>query len=518
MIGQQIQNDPARQALIKDYLDRRARTPDKAEAQMKLAAWCAEKGLHEQALAHYSVVTRLDPTHDAAWKHLGYKKQGNHWIKPELVAAAKQEALQQRQADKHWHTKLEKLRDGLQSKDASKRAKAEEGLKDVADPRAGPMIWSQFVRGGERLQIAAVQMLGQIDGPSASNGLAVLAVFSPAGEVRTRAIETLKRRDPRDVVGRLIGLIHKPYKYQVRRVNGPSSPGELFIEGERFNIQRFYQNQTMTFALNQGRIYTPDMPFDPFSIRNLILATIPSFATSPTGAVAAMTPGGKLAYSVSSYPLPVSPQSAAVAAKAMAANPQNASTILGQLINNPDNRYAPPGYWFFPNQPNGVGPFTPVAHGQTTANALSLASMEALQSRLQAQNQAAANQLRMTQQNPNNPLHQAAVVNRLETNPANLQDGIVLGMMDAARTLAAQRDLAIAAELEAVRQANQDLEQRLAMDVYFLQTTNEGINLCNDHTLPVLKAITGQDLGVEPEKWKKLVDRSARLCLSIGTA
>ena len=410
------------------------------------------------------------------------------------------------------------MRDGLQSKDASKRAKAEEGLRDVTDPRAVPMIWSQFVRGGERLQIAAVQMLGQIDGPSASNGLAVLAVFSPAGEVRTRAIETLKRRDPRDVVGRLIGLIHKPYKYQVRHVNGPSSPGELFVEGERFNIQRFYQNQTSTPALNQGRIYTPDMPFDPFSIRNLILATIPSFATSPTGAVAAMTPGGKLAYSVSSYPLPVSPQSAAVAAKAMAANPQNASAILGQLINNPDNRYAPPGYWFFPNQPNGVGPFTPVVHGQTTANALSLASMEALQSRLQAQNQAAANQLRMTQQNPNNPLHQAAVVNRLETNPANLQDGIVLGMMDAARTLAAQRDLAIAAELEAVRQANQDLEQRLAMDVYFLQTTNEGINLCNDHTLPVLKAITGQDLGVEPEKWKKLVDRSARLCLSIGTA
>jgi hypothetical protein len=90
----------------------------------------------------------------------------------------------------------------------------------------------------------------------------------------------------------------------------------------------------------------------------------------------------------------------------------------------------------------------------------------------------------------------------LENNPANLQDGVALGMMDATRAQAAQRDLAIAEELEAIRRANQDLEQRLAMDVYFLQTTNDGINLCNDHTLPVLKAITGQDLGVEPEKWK----------------
>jgi hypothetical protein len=501
-VGERIQNDPAHQAIVKEYLDRRARMPDKADAHMKLAAWCAENGLHEQALAHYSVVTRLDPSRDAAWKHLGYKKQGNRWVKPEEVAAAKQEALQQRQADKHWKTTLEKLREGLVNKDPSKQAKAEERIREITDPRAVPMIWSLFVRGGERLQIVAVQMLGQIDGPSASNGLAVLTVFSPSAEVRSQATETLKRRDPRDVVGRLIGLIHKPYKYQVRHINGPRSPGELFVEGERFNIQRFYQNQTTTIAQSQGRIYSPDVPFDPFNLRNVMLATIPSFATSPSGAAAAVTLGGKLGYSVSSYPLPVSPQSAALAAKSMAANPQNASVILGQLVSNPDNRYAPPGYWFFPNQPNGVGPYTPVAQGHTTTNALSLGAMEALQSRFQAQNQAAANQLRMTQQNANNPLHQAAIVNRLENNPANRQDGIVLGEMDAARGQASQRDLAIALELEAIRQANQDLEQRLAMDVYFLETMNDGINLCNDHTLPVLKAITGQDLGVEPEKWK----------------
>ena len=49
------------------------------------------------------------------------------------------------------------------------------------------------------------------------------------------------------------------------------------------------------------------------------------------------------------------------------------------------------------------------------------------------------------------------------------------------------------------------------MDVQFVEATNDAINLFNDRALPVLKAITGQDLGVEPEKWKKLVDRSARL-------
>jgi hypothetical protein len=126
IIGQQIQNDPAHQAIVKEYLDRRARALDTAEAQMKLAAWCDEKGLKEQSLAHYSAVTRINPSRDSAWKHLGYKKQGDRWVKPDEAAAAKQEAARQKQADKHWKTKLERLRDGLESKDAAKRTKAEQ--------------------------------------------------------------------------------------------------------------------------------------------------------------------------------------------------------------------------------------------------------------------------------------------------------------------------------------------------------------------------------------------------------
>ena len=179
VVGQQIQNDPAHQAMVQRIPRppgthaRQGRGADEAGGLVR------RKGLKEQALAHYSEVTRLDPSREAAWKHLGYKKQGSRWVKPEEAAAAKQEATHQKQADKHWKTKLEKLRDGLESKDAAKRAKAEQGLTEVTDPRAVPMIWAIFVRGGERQQIAAVQMLGQIDGPSASNGLAVLAVFSP---------------------------------------------------------------------------------------------------------------------------------------------------------------------------------------------------------------------------------------------------------------------------------------------------------------------------------------------------
>ena len=108
-------------------------------------------------------------------------------------------------------------------------------------------------------------------------------------------------------------------------------------------------------------------------------------------------------------------------------------------------------------------------------------------------------------------------MNRLETNPANLQDGMVLGMMDAAQI----RPPARYGDRGGTRSHSSgqlDLEQRLAMDISFLQTTNEGISLCNDHTLPVLKAITGQDLGVEPEKWKSWWTDQLGYCLPIGNA
>ncbi len=42
-VGNEIKNDAAYQALIREYLDRRLRTPDKADPQWKLANWCAKR-------------------------------------------------------------------------------------------------------------------------------------------------------------------------------------------------------------------------------------------------------------------------------------------------------------------------------------------------------------------------------------------------------------------------------------------------------------------------------------------
>jgi tetratricopeptide (TPR) repeat protein len=272
VVGQKIQQDPARQALIVEYLERRVRAAHKPDAQMKLAAWCDQNGLKAQALAHYNEVIRLDPTKESAWRHLGFAKQGSRWVKPEEAAAERSRAERQKLADKQWKPKLEKLRDGLVSKDKARRATAEHELAEVTDPRAVPMIWAVFVTRDERYQLAAVQLLGQIDSPAATSALAVLAVFNTRPNVRGRAASTLVRRDPRDYVGQLIGLIRKPFKYQVRPVNGPGSVGELFVEGERFNVRRLYEFQPINDPTMLRLLSQPSVPFDSFGAQYLLAA------------------------------------------------------------------------------------------------------------------------------------------------------------------------------------------------------------------------------------------------------
>ena len=98
-------------------------------------------------------------------------------------------------------------------------------------------------------------------------------------------------------------MVHKPFKYQVRPVQGPGSPGELYVEGEQFNFQRFYENQTFSLMLSMGmgRLYTPDVPFDPFSIRNLMMA-MPSWSIGPVG-INGFTPN--VPQYTASFPAPI---------------------------------------------------------------------------------------------------------------------------------------------------------------------------------------------------------------------
>ena len=237
-VGDRVKADPDLNARLADYNGRREAMAQTADAHWKLALWCEQNGLDAEAHAHFTTVTRLDPARETAWKRLGCKRHNGRWMTEAQITAEKDETEAQKKADRHWKPLLARWRAGLGDKD--RRAEAEQNLAAVTDPRAVPSIWAVFVETGEKDQVRAVQLFGQLDTPKASRALALLAVYSDSAQVRRTATETLRGRDSREYLGSLITLLRKRIKYEVRPVGGPGSPGALFVEGKQFNVQLLY--------------------------------------------------------------------------------------------------------------------------------------------------------------------------------------------------------------------------------------------------------------------------------------
>ena len=141
-ICEKLEADQTASAALAEYNGRRARMGNSADSHWKIAVWCEQQGLKPEATAHLTMVTQLDPHREAAWKRLGYRKQGGRWATAEQLAAEKTEAEAQKKADKRWTTLLAKLRSGLDDK--SKQAGAAKTVAGISDPRAVPSVWASL--------------------------------------------------------------------------------------------------------------------------------------------------------------------------------------------------------------------------------------------------------------------------------------------------------------------------------------------------------------------------------------
>ncbi len=249
------------------YRARRDRMEDTPDAHWRLALWCEENGLEPEAIAHLTAVTRRDPGRDAAWRRLGYQRRHGRWMTPEQIDAEAAAREARERADRRWKPRLAALNAAL--RDESRRGRAELELSRVTDPGAVPAIWRTFVEGQSNGQSRAIRLLAQIEGPTASRALAILAILAEAADTRRLATEILARRDPRDVVGPLLGLLLDPIRYVARPVQGPGDPGILVVAGDEYNLRRFYT--------------VPPLPAD--TMRRLIDPTTPPDFTLPIALV-----------------------------------------------------------------------------------------------------------------------------------------------------------------------------------------------------------------------------------------
>ncbi len=432
-VSRQAKEDPARQALLKEYLDRRARAANKPDDQWNLALWCEKNGLAAQARAHLQQVIGLEPRRDAAWKRLGYKKQSGRWVKPELVAAHKTELEAQTRANRCWKPKLEKWRESLSGRDKTRKAAAEEALAQIADPRAVPMVWAIFARGSLPQQRVALTTLSQIDSPAASRFLALLAVFSGYPEIRGSAIATLRRRDSREFADLLISMIQEPIAFEVKPVGGPGSPGELFIKGRGSKA-------------NLKRLYAP-----------------------PPGPDVPLQPGDRVVYDDAGMPVI-----------------QRPTSVLGQ------SAAISPLYMI------GLGWRNPAISKEQEQNVMGLL----LHSGLGAKAQQIGQQLISAYQNQSymgpTPFYQFAMEQGIFNDPTsfNLSGHFSFTIAEGIQIPIGRM------ELDAQKSATAAGEQ-LQRDVNDLRTYNNSLRELNDRVVPVLKDVSGLDLGTNQLEWQK---------------
>ncbi len=244
---------PVPGAMAKYEARRAAMNPDRAEEHWQLALWCERNGLSPEARAHLAAVVRLEPSREAAWRHLGFRRHRGRWMTPEQIDASIADARARQEADRHWGPVLQGLRSHLHQGGAAAQ-EAEAALAAVRDPRAVPGLWEVFVVRSRHAEdhARAVGVLARIDSHEATLRLARLAVSSPRPPVASAAAEALHNRDPREVIDALVDMLRAPVAFQVVPGNG-GVVGELQVEGHAFNIERFYvlhQDDNPLFELN----------------------------------------------------------------------------------------------------------------------------------------------------------------------------------------------------------------------------------------------------------------------------
>ena len=237
-VADQVKQDDALAATLADYDARRSAAPYTAEGQWTLAHWAEDRGLADQARAHYNAVVRLDPRRDAVWKKLGYKKHEGRWATDAEIAIIRADAEAQKAADKKWRPLLEKWKAQLAR--PATRDEAEAGLLSITDPRAVRHIDQLFLAGSTPHQAVALRTLGQIDSAAASRLITQLAILGDDPNVRRAAVEMLRQRDPRDYADLLIRGLRERIEYEITPVGGAGSVGGLLVKESKRKIQRLY--------------------------------------------------------------------------------------------------------------------------------------------------------------------------------------------------------------------------------------------------------------------------------------
>jgi len=198
---------------------------DDADAQYRLALWCAEQGLDAEARFHYRAVVTIDPDHRAARRALGFEHVAGRWVAGKDAMRAK--GFQE--FDGRWVTPEEYAlyaKDEIAAKaERAARKAGDDALKRAwnADPAVRARAMGEIEQLDAKYRLRPLSIAARIDRKDvrmrAIDGLKALndkdalpplykrAIFDGDEEVRKAAVEGIKATDAEGKIGPFVNAL-----------------------------------------------------------------------------------------------------------------------------------------------------------------------------------------------------------------------------------------------------------------------------------------------------------------------
>lgn len=218
----EVLNIPQAANSLAKYERERTATADTVAGQIRLAEWCAENGLVDQARAHLSRVIELDPDHTAARQRLGFVRERGTWISRQEVFRDREQQKAREAAVAKWRPVMEDLKKGLEHRSQQKREFSAQKLREIRDPEAIGAIEVVFRDAEDSLLAPALDTLAAMSDPEASLALTRFAVYGPQESSREAAARKLATRERDTYVPQLLASMYSPVVSRFVATNLPT--------------------------------------------------------------------------------------------------------------------------------------------------------------------------------------------------------------------------------------------------------------------------------------------------------
>lgn len=285
--AEEAQRRSAKDPLQADYRQRRAAASDSLADQIRLARWCRDNKLNDEAELHWTVVLSHDPMNKEAQRAVDMLWKGGRLVSRKEPSEQKQRAQAAKSAAKYWEPMIAKWRRAVAGHDVRAHDQALTEIRAISRLDAIPSLEAVTLgrdahdthHAEECLQVAVafLEALAQMPQQAATQSIVRHAVLSPGNKARNAATAELKKRDQHDYVPLLLAELAMPIESSYRVTETPDGSiyymHSLYQEGQEIDravsldyaTQQFYfPGKRYVYQRDSGQVF---LDSDPPTIR-----------------------------------------------------------------------------------------------------------------------------------------------------------------------------------------------------------------------------------------------------------